>query len=171
MSNKVLIVIAELDLKIECNYSIISMRVSYSVLAWLGLIIWLLSLIVLPFFKLHIPNYLWIFPVVTIALMIAYRVSGFFSTYITYAIVGIVIIYLVFTLIIIKLWLYFVAGIILLGLFIMVFQWMMGREWGRNPFAWLILIVLLIIVAAIGGAIVGPILVLVAQLLDRRRGS
>ncbi len=33
MLNKVLIVIAELDLKIECNYSIISMRVSYSVLA------------------------------------------------------------------------------------------------------------------------------------------
>jgi len=119
MLDKVLIVFAELDLKIECNYSIISMCVSYSVLAWLGLIIWLLSLITFPFFRLH-TNYLWIFPVVIIALMIAYRIGGFFSTYITYAIVGIVIIYLVFTLIMIKLWLYFMAGIILLGLFIMV---------------------------------------------------
>jgi hypothetical protein len=109
--------------------------------------------------------------VVTIALMIAYRIGGFFSTYITYAIVGIVIIYLVFTLIMIKLWLYFVAGIILLGLFAMVFQCMMGREWSRNPLAWLILIVLSIIVVAIGGAIAGPILVLVAQLLSKRRGS
>jgi hypothetical protein len=51
------------------------------------------------------------------------------------------------------------------------FQWMMGREWSRNPLAWLILIVLLIIVVAIGGAIAGPILVLVARLLSKRRGS
>jgi hypothetical protein len=47
----------------------------------------------------------------------------------------------------------------------------MGREWSRNPLAWLILIVLLIIVVAIGGAIAGPILVLVARLLSKRRGS
>jgi hypothetical protein len=46
----------------------------------------------------------------------------------------------------------------------------MGREWRDNPFAWLILIILLIIIMAIGGAIVGPILVLAAQLM-RMRGK
>jgi hypothetical protein len=63
-----------------------------------------------------------------------------------------------------------VAGLILFGLFIIVFQWIMGREWRDNPFAWLILIILLIIIMAIGGAIVGPILVLAAQLM-RMRGK
>ena len=55
------------------------MRVNWvSALDWIGLIIWLVSLIILPFLKLHItiPSYLWIFPVVSLALTIAYRINS-----------------------------------------------------------------------------------------------
>jgi hypothetical protein len=148
------------------------MRVNWvSALDWIGLIIWLVSLIILPFLKLHItiPNYLWIFPVVSLALTIAYRINSSII-YAVYINIGIILIYLIFVIILVKLWLYLVAGLILFGLFIIVFQWIMGREWRGNPFAWLILIILLIIIMAIGGAIVGPILVLAAQLM-RMRGK
>jgi len=133
------------------------------------LVIWLVSLIILPFLKLHIPNYLWIFPVVSLALTIAYRIGGSII-YIAYINIGIILIYLAFVIILVKLWLYLVAGLILFGLFIVVFQWTMGREWRNDLFVWLMLIILLIIIMAIGGAIVGPILVLTAQLM-RMRGK
>jgi len=133
------------------------------------LVIWLVSLIILPFLKLHIPNYLWIFPVVSLALTIAYRIGGSII-YIAYINIGIILIYLVFVIILVKLWLYLVAGLILFGLFIVVFQWTMGREWRNDLFVWLMLVILLIIIMAIGGAIVGPILVLTAQLM-RMRGK
>jgi hypothetical protein len=148
------------------------MRVNWvSALDWIGLIIWLVSLIILPFLKLHItiPSYLWIFPVVSLALTIAYRINSNII-YAVYINIGIILIYLIFVIILVKLWLYLVAGLILFGLFIIVFQWIMGREGRDNPFAWLILIILLIIIMAIGGAIVGPILVLAAQLM-RMRGK
>jgi hypothetical protein len=148
------------------------MRVNWvSALDWIGLIIWLVSLIILPFLKLHItiPSYLWIFPVVSLALTIAYRINSSII-YAVYINIGIILIYLIFVIILVKLWLYLVAGLILFGLFIIVFQWIMGRKWRGNPFAWLILIILLIIIMAIGGAIVGPILVLAAQLM-RMRGK
>ena len=146
------------------------MRINWvSALDWIGLVIWLVSLIILPFLKLHIPNYLWIFPVVSLALTIAYRIGGSII-YIAYINIGIILIYLVFVIILVKLWLYLVAGLILFGLFIVVFQWTMGREWRNDLFVWLMLIILLIIIMAIGGAIVGPILVLTAQLM-RMRGK
>jgi len=146
------------------------MRINWvSALDWIGLIIWLVSLIILPFLKLHIPNYLWIFPVVSLALTIAYRIGGSII-YIAYINIGIILIYLAFVIILVKLWLYLVAGLILFGLFIVVFQWTMGREWRNDLFVWLMLIILLIIIMAIGGAIVGPILVLTAQLM-RMRGK
>jgi len=146
------------------------MRINWvSALDWIGLVIWLVSLIILPFLKLHIPNYLWIFPVVSLALTIAYRIGGSII-YIAYINIGIILIYLAFVIILVKLWLYLVAGLILFGLFIVVFQWTMGREWRNDLFVWLMLIILLIIIMAIGGAIVGPILVLTAQLM-RMRGK
>jgi len=146
------------------------MRINWvSALDWIGLVIWLVSLIILPFLKLNIPNYLWIFPVVSLALTIAYRIGGSII-YIAYINIGIILIYLVFVIILVKLWLYLVAGLILFGLFIVVFQWTMGREWRNDLFVWLMLIILLIIIMAIGGAIVGPILVLTAQLM-RMRGK
>ncbi|MFP3313580.1 MAG: hypothetical protein RXO28_03585 [Thermocladium sp.] len=146
------------------------MRINWvSALDWIGLVIWLVSLIILPFLKLHIPNYLWIFPVVSLALTIAYRIGGSII-YIAYINIGIILIYLAFVIILVKLWLYLVAGLILFGLIIVVFQWTMGREWRNDLFVWLMLIILLIIIMAIGGAIVGPILVLTAQLM-RMRGK
>ena len=106
---------------------------------------------------------------VSLALTIAYRIGGSII-YIAYINIGIILIYLAFVIILVKLWLYLVAGLILFGLFIVVFQWTMGREWRNDLFVWLMLIILLIIIMAIGGAIVGPILVLTAQLM-RMRGK
>jgi hypothetical protein len=92
------------------------MRVNWaSALDWIGLIIWLVSLIILPFLKLHItiPSYLWIFPMVSLALTIAYRINSSII-YAVYINIGIILIYLIFVIILVKLWLYLVAGLILI---------------------------------------------------------
>lgn len=57
---------------------------------------------------------------------------------------------------------YLIAGLILLVVFIIVLQWLWGREWRGNPFYWLIIILLVIAIIAVGGALVGPILVIIA---------
>ena len=129
-------------------------------LMWLGEFTWIGSLIALPLLKLHIPGNLWVFPLITLPLLVIVNMR---IPYVRYIIIALSIGYLAYALLVIKLWMYFLAGLILLVLFIMVFQWLMGREWRSNPLYWIIIIALIAIIITVGGAIIGPILIIIAQ--------
>ena len=141
-----------------------------TVLMWLGEIAWLGSLIAPPLFKLHVPGNLWLFPIAVLILLI---VLGFVKEplrrYVGYAVIALSIVYLVYALLIIRLWMHLIAGLILLVLFIAAFQWVQGNERRKNPLAWLILTILTMIIIAIGGTIIGPILTTAAIIMNTRK--
>ena len=88
--------------------------------------------------------------------------------YVGYAVIAPSIVYLVYALLIIRLWMHLIAGLIL---FIAAFQWVQGNEWRKNPLAWLILTILTMIIIAIGGAIIGPILTTAAIIMNARKNN
>lgn len=146
------------------------MKRSAEELMWFGEVAWLGSLLALPFFKLNLPGNLWLFPtVVLILLVVMSLVREPLKRYVGYAVIAISIVYLVYALFTIRLWMYLIAGLILLVFFIAAFQWIEGSEWKKNPLAWLILIILTAIIIAVGGAIIGPILVVVAMTMKVRK--
>ena len=97
----------------------------------------------------------------------AYEISK--NQYFGYAVVGLIAVYIIYVVVVAKLWLYLVASVILLVMFLVAFEMVMGREWRRNPFAWLILGALIVIFAVVLGVVAGPMMILAAHIQKMRK--
>lgn len=121
----------------------------------------------LQYINLPTPPNLWVFAAVATLLVGAYEISK--NQYFGYAVVGLIAVYIIYVVVVAKLWLYLVAGVILLGVFLAAFEMVMGREWRRNPFAWLILGALIVILTVVLGVMAGPIMILAAHIQKMRK--
>jgi uncharacterized integral membrane protein len=143
------------------------MRIDYDTMLWAGVVVWLLSAFALQYINLPTPPYLWVFAAVATLLVGAYEISK--NQYLGYAVVGLIAVYIIYVVVVAQLWLYLVAGVILLVMFLVAFEMVMGREWRRNPFAWLILGALIVIFAVVLGVVAGPMMILAAHIQKMRK--